>query len=48
MVNYKHVQIIGRIDSPYAMPDETDIPIHVLRGPRVPLSTLWPKLKHCD
>lgn len=32
MANYKHVQIIGRIDSPYAMPDETDIPIYVLRA----------------
>ena len=32
MANYKHVQIIGRIDSPYTMSDETDIPIYVLRA----------------
>ena len=39
---------VGEIDSPYAMPFETNIPISVLRGLHVPLATAWPKLKHYD
>jgi hypothetical protein len=38
----------GRIDSPYAMPFETNLPIYVLRQPRLPLAQLWPRLKHYE
>jgi hypothetical protein len=38
------IQAAGRIDSPYAMPSETNIPIHVLRSPRAPLSEIGPHL----
>jgi hypothetical protein len=38
----------GRIDAPYAMPYETDLPIYILRGAKVPLPTLWPRLKHFE
>ncbi len=48
MANYSSAQIVGHIDSPYAIPYETDVPIYVLRGPRMPLSVLWPKLKHYE
>ncbi len=42
---YRSVEIAGRIDSRYARPFETNIPIYVLRGPRMPLAELWPRLK---
>lgn len=45
MKNYSSVQVVGRIDSPFAQTWEAHMPIYVLRGPRVPLKTLWPKLK---
>jgi hypothetical protein len=45
MNNYRSVTTVGRIDTPYAQSFETDLPIHVLRGPRVPLAVLWPRLK---
>lgn len=48
MANYRSVETAGRIESPYAMAYEADVPIYVLRGPRVPLSDLWPKLKHYE
>lgn len=43
---YRSAQVAGRIDSPYAEPFETDIPVYVLREPRQPLAGLWPSLKH--
>ncbi|HTW34489.1 MAG TPA: glycosyltransferase family 39 protein [Rhizomicrobium sp.] len=45
MDNYRSITIAGRIDTPYAQVFETNVPIYVLRGPRVPLTVLWPKLK---
>ena len=43
---FNDIQVAGRIDCPYAMPSETDIPIYVLRSPRAPLSEIWPTLRH--
>jgi hypothetical protein len=40
--------IAGHIDTPYAMPYETDEPIYVLRGMKPPLQTYWPKAKHYE
>jgi 4-amino-4-deoxy-L-arabinose transferase-like glycosyltransferase len=45
MQNYRSIQVVGHIDSPFAQTWEAHMPIYVLRGPRVPLRTLWPKLK---
>jgi hypothetical protein len=42
---FRSVEVVGRTDDPYAMPYETNQPIYVLRGMRVPLSKYWPKLK---
>jgi 4-amino-4-deoxy-L-arabinose transferase-like glycosyltransferase len=44
---YRRVEIVGELDNPYAMPYETG-PIYVLRDPKVPFSSIWPRLKHYD
>jgi Dolichyl-phosphate-mannose-protein mannosyltransferase len=46
--DYKSVERVGELDSPYAMPDETNIPIYVLRARRIPFATAWPTLKHYE
>ncbi len=46
--NYGSAQMVGRIDTPTAMPYETDLPIYVLRDPKIPLAQLWPALKHFE
>jgi len=43
---YREVTAAGRVDSPYAMPYETNLPIYVLRGLKVPFD--WPSLKHYE
>jgi 4-amino-4-deoxy-L-arabinose transferase-like glycosyltransferase len=48
MKNYSRVQVVGHIDSPFAESYEAHMAIYVLRGPRVPLQTLWPKLKYYE
>ena len=45
---FDSVTRVGEIDTSYAMPSETNIPISILRGLHVPLSAAWPKLKHFD
>jgi hypothetical protein len=42
------IQVAGWVDTPYAMPLETNIPIYVLRDPKIPLAKLWPSLKHYE
>jgi hypothetical protein len=42
---FRSVEQVGYIDTPYAMPYETSQPIYVLRGLKMPLATLWPTLK---
>jgi hypothetical protein len=44
---YRRVEVVGKIDNPYAMPYETG-PIYVLRDPKVPFSFIWPRLKHYE
>ena len=46
--NYQSVEVVGMLDNPYAMGDETHIPLYVLRGPRKPLTDAWSALKHFD
>jgi hypothetical protein len=42
---FDSVEIAGRITTRFAMPYETDQPIYVLRGMKVPLQDYWPKAK---
>jgi len=42
---FRSFEVVGRITNPYAMPDETDMPIYVLRGMKVPLGQYWPQTK---
>ena len=45
---FRSIQVVGEIRSLYAMPYESNIPIYVLRGPRAPISSFWPSLKHYE
>jgi 4-amino-4-deoxy-L-arabinose transferase-like glycosyltransferase len=42
---FRSYTIVGHIDAPYAMPYETDLPIYVLRGMKMPLARFWPMAK---
>jgi hypothetical protein len=42
---FSSFEIAGRIATPYAMPYETDQPIYVLRGMKIPLQDYWPTVK---
>jgi Dolichyl-phosphate-mannose-protein mannosyltransferase len=44
---YRRVEVAGEIDNVYAMPYETG-PIYVLRDPKVPFSSIWPRLRHYE
>jgi hypothetical protein len=39
------VQRAATIVEPYAIPDESDLPVYICRNPRVPLLQAWPWLK---
>ena len=43
---FRSTEVVGRIDTPYVMPYETDQPIYVLRGMKVPLQEYWPQVKN--
>jgi len=42
---FRSIEVAGRITTAYAMPYETDQPIYVLRGMKVPLQEFWPQVK---
>jgi hypothetical protein len=42
------VDIKGVVYTPFAVPRESNLPIYVLRGPRIPMARLWPLLKHYE
>lgn len=42
---FRSFEIAGRIAAPHAMPYETNQPIYVLRGMKIPLQDYWPKVK---
>jgi hypothetical protein len=42
---FRSVEVAGRTDDPYAMPNETDQPIYVLRDPKELLPDFWPTVK---
>jgi len=45
---FRSYQIASRIDSPHAMPYETDQPIYVLRGMKTSLMKYWVQVKHYE
>lgn len=42
---FRSYTVAGHVDAPYAMPYETDLPIYVLRGMKMPLARYWPEVK---
>ena len=42
---FRSYTVAGHVDAPYAMPYETDLPIYVLRGMKIPLARYWPEVK---
>ena len=48
------MQVFGRIERAdtvrcrYCMPDENDLPVYVLRDPKLPFEEAWPRFKHYD
>ena len=42
---FRSYMVAGHIDAPYAMPYETNLPIYVLRGMKMPLARFWPMVK---
>jgi hypothetical protein len=42
---FAHAQLAERFNAPYTIGWETDMPIMVCRGIKVPLATLWPSIK---
>jgi hypothetical protein len=43
---YQCVEMVGRTPRhPYAMPDESDLPIYLCRRLRVPVKEVWPRVK---
>jgi hypothetical protein len=43
---FRSFAVAGRIDASYAMPYETNKPIYVLRGMKMPLQTYWPQTRN--
>ena len=46
--NFESVERVGELDSRYAMRYETNIPISILRGLRIPVAKFWPTLRHYE
>jgi len=42
---FDHVEQVGVVHHPYAIPYENDKPVHLCRGLKAPLNELWPKIK---
>jgi hypothetical protein len=43
---FRSFEVVGRIETPYAMPYETNQPIYVLRDIKTPLRDYWPNVKN--
>lgn len=41
---YGDVRCVGRVVSPWSVPEERDVPIFIARSPRMTLQQLWPSL----
>ena len=45
---FASVEVAGRTTCDYCIPYERDLPIHVCRGLRLPITELWPLIGHYD
>ena len=43
---FESIEIVGTVDSPYAMPYERGINVSIGRGLKIPVAEAWPKLKN--
>ena len=43
---FEHIEIVGQVRSPYAMPYERGLDVSIGRGLRMPVAKAWPQLKH--
>jgi hypothetical protein len=43
---FRDVREVARVDAPYAVPEEANVPIFIARDPKVDLVTAWPQLAH--
>ena len=45
----QRAELLGRVPpNPYVMPYEDNLPLYLCSGLKVPLATLWPRLKHYE
>ncbi|MGH9782045.1 MAG: glycosyltransferase family 39 protein, partial [Candidatus Acidiferrales bacterium] len=42
---FGEVTLAARISPPYAIPEESNLPIYICRHPKAPLAQLWPRLR---
>ena len=45
---FAEVQPAGRSECGFCMPWRNGLPIWIVRGPRVPMSVVWPEFKHYE
>jgi hypothetical protein len=45
---FDSIEVAGQIANAYAMPYESGLDVYVLRKPKWPLATRWPRLKHFE
>jgi hypothetical protein len=41
-----HIEVVGKIDTPYAMPDETGLAVAICRNDKTSLIADWPRFKN--
>ena len=42
---FGEVTLAARISPPYAIPEESNLPIYICRKPKAPLPQMWPRLR---
>jgi hypothetical protein len=45
---FGRIERTGTVRCRYCMPDENDLPVYVLRDPKLPFEEAWPRFKHYD
>lgn len=45
---FANVEVAATASSPWCMPYESDLPVYLCRGLRVPLGEMWGKVKHYE
>ncbi len=44
--SFESHEIVGRMDHPYAVPEEATAPISIARGLKIPVEEFWAKIRH--